>query len=150
VKQTTSFPKQQQLVNEALQPFNLSARDVKRLEGRDQVAVYAAAYTHYQTGDYLQAGDLFTQLIFSNPFQEKFWRGLAAARQLENKYEEALHAWGLVALLQESDPISHFHAAECLVSLGNKEEALKALNHAQELAADDALQQKIELLRERL
>lgn len=113
--------------------------------------VYAAAFGLYEKGDYARASDLFTHLVLRSPFDAKFWLGLASARQMDKKYQESLHAWAIVAFLKMEDPMPHFHAAECLLSLQQNEEALKALRCAENnLTANDAsgLKEKITLLRE--
>jgi type III secretion low calcium response chaperone LcrH/SycD len=125
---------------------------MRRLSLKEAETIYASAYALYESSHYEQAGDLFLQLIFSNTFEQKYWRGLAASRQMEGKYEDALHAWSLVALLLEEDPFPHFYSAECFVSLKNKEEALLALHAAEERlkerGQEDTLRAKIECLKQ--
>lgn len=115
----------------------------------EQETVYAAAFGNYELGSYAEASSLFTALVLANPFQESHWRGLASSRQMEEKYQEALQAWSMVALLAEHDPLPHFHAAECLLTLRNAKEALKALNCAETRLSKEepALRSKIELLK---
>lgn len=96
----------------------------------EQEAIYASAFSLYQKGSYAEAAEFFTSLVICDPYGEKYWRGLASSRQMEGKYVDSLRAWSLSSLLAARDPWPHFHAAECLLSLGNKEEAKKALNEA--------------------
>jgi type III secretion system low calcium response chaperone LcrH/SycD len=118
---------------------------------QEQENLYAGAFALYESGKFSDAAEVFTQLILCNPFVERSWRGLAAAQQLNEKFEEALHAWALTALLNSTDPLPHYHAAECLFSLDNREEALKALNEAEKLLGKDStsevLRSKIALLK---
>lgn len=114
--------------------------------------VYSAGNELYEKGNYRESADLFMQLVLSEPFDELSWRGLAAAEQMGERYREAVHAWGMAALLADCDPLPHFHAAECLLSLRERGEALQALNCAEKrLSGDDAeslqLRSKIDLLR---
>lgn len=116
----------------------------------DFSSLYAAAYAFYEAGDYEKAAELFTALTQSAPFEQAHWRGLASTRQMLSSYEEALHAWSIVALLNHEDPYVHFHAAECLISLGNSQEAAKALDMAEgrlDNPLNFELKDKIELLR---
>jgi len=99
----------------------------KHFNVQEQWILYTSAYQFYEAGQYAQASSLFTQLILAAPLEEKYWRGLASSRQMEKSYQEALSAWSMTALLVESDPFPHFHAAECLLTLEEREEALKAL-----------------------
>ncbi len=95
--------------------------------------MYATAYKLYNDGNYETAVELFTQLVLSAPFNHGFWKGLASSEQMRKEYTAALHAWCMVVLLNDKDPLPHFHAAECYLSQGNAEEANKALNAAEQL-----------------
>lgn len=119
------------------------------LAPEDFPSVYAAASSSYEAGDYEKAALLFASLAQSAPFEEAHWRGVASSRQMLLDYESALHAWSIVALFNEEDPWVHFHAAECLLSLGQKGEAAKALDMADVRLKDqmEDLRDKIELLR---
>lgn len=112
--------------------------------------LYAQAYSGYTSGNFDKAADLFSSFVQANPHDERGWRGLASSEQMRLKYPEALHAWAIVALLAAQDPLPHFHAAECLTSLKEPEEALKALRMAESLlkTREEPLRRKIQLLRE--
>jgi|GEM_PF-799712 len=90
--------------------------------------IYSTAYIHYQEDHFLEACTGFRWLTLLNPFIVKYWMGLAASLQLLEKYEKALHAYAVAALLDSENPYPHFHAYECYVDLDNKEEAEKALD----------------------
>lgn len=114
-----------------------------------QLILYQASYTFYQAGNYARAADLFLQLAREAPFEKEYWKGLASCQQMQGKYDDALHAWSLAALLCEEDPMPHFHAAECLLSQNNKEEALKALFLAEKKTGlSGQIRSKITLLKE--
>jgi len=109
---------------------------------------YATAFGLYEKGDYRGASQLFTQLVLTDPFSEHYWQGLASSKQMGRDYMAAVHAWSMVALLKEGDPLPHFHAAECFLSLDEKEDALKALDAALERCQnDERLCNKIHLLK---
>ena len=111
---------------------------------------YTAAFTFYEAGDYAKASDIFTQLSLEQPLNPDIWQGLAASKQMEGKHLEALYGWAFTSLLAPQDPEAHFHAAECLVSLNQKEEALKALDLSLLHAPDIALLDQITVLKESL
>ena len=115
----------------------------------EEEALYASAYALYEGGKYKEATEIFTQLVLSSPFSERSWRGLAAAQQQGEQFEAALHAWALVALLESEDPLPHFHAAECLFYLQQREEMLKALGEAEKRLSEKSsfLRGKIDLLK---
>lgn len=96
---------------------------------------YSVAYNAYEQGNYPVAARLFRQLVLTTPFVRDYWKGLAAAEQMQQAYEAALHAWGMVALLDDSDPLPHFHAGECYFFLNDFVEAGKALDLAEERQA---------------
>ena len=109
---------------------------------------YSTAFGLYEKGDYRGAAQLFTQLVLTDPFSIHYWQGLASSKQMAREYHAAVHAWSLVALLRENDPLPHFHAAECFLSLDEKEDALKALDAALDLChGDEHLREKIHLLK---
>jgi type III secretion system low calcium response chaperone LcrH/SycD len=122
------------------------------LSSQEQEELYALAYTLYNQGNYPHAGQFFKRLVLCNPFAENYWRGLASSQQMQKEYLNAVHAWATLALLVDQDPLPHFHAAECLFSLEEKEEALRALEAAESLLAPaDAhqeLRKKIALLKQ--
>jgi type III secretion system low calcium response chaperone LcrH/SycD len=93
--------------------------------------LYEQAYDSYTKGKGMEAARYFGLLIALNPFQQKFWMGLAASQQLEKKYDKALQAYALAALLDDRDPIPHYHAAQCYLAMGNKKDAIKALELAE-------------------
>ena len=116
----------------------------------EQEALYAMGYQCYENGIYTTASQFFTKLILCNPFEEKYWRGLASSQQMLTAYLDALHAWSQCALLAVEDPLPHFHAAECLFSLNEKQDALKALSAAESLLPPDEniLKNKIMILKQ--
>lgn len=132
---------------EVMDILGISEKEVSRVPLEQERQFYAIAFGLYEKGDYRGAAQLFTQLVLTDPFSEHYWQGLASSRQMAREYLAAVHAWSLVALLKEKDPLPHFHAAECLLSLDDKEEALKALDAALEFCNDDRLREKINLLK---
>jgi type III secretion system low calcium response chaperone LcrH/SycD len=127
--------------------LGISAEQVAVLPHEKERPFYAVAFEHYELGNYRVAAQLFTQLVLTNPFSEHYWHGLASAKQMAREYEAALHAWGLLALLREGDPLIHFHAAECLLALHDKEEGAKAVQAALELCKDGELLEQINALK---
>ena len=113
----------------------------------DLIVLYNLAYGLYQNGDYEKASEIFQQLTFTKPFEPKHWVGLASVLQMQKNYQNALQAWTMAAMmLDTAEP--HFHAAECLTSLGNKAEAQKALEEAEKrLDESSSLKAKIEALK---
>ena len=117
----------------------------------DVRVLYATAHALYAAGDYDDAEKIFRQLTVCKPLEENHWHGLGATLQMKKEYSGALTAWSMAALFGKDDPLPHFHAAECLFSLGETPQALKALHEAQKyLEAEnpdhDALVSQIDAL----
>jgi type III secretion system low calcium response chaperone LcrH/SycD len=119
---------------------------------QEQEELYTLAYQLYDQGRYGDCVHCFTKLALCNPFIQPYWSGLASSHQMQKSYKEALPAWGVAALLNEKDPLPHFHAAECYFSLKEFDEAVKALNSAEVLLTDTPrdlnLLEKIHVLRQ--
>ena len=114
----------------------------------DPEKLYTLGYTYYERGDYPRAIAFFTELATQEPLDERSWRALASARQMAGQYQEAIYAWGFSAMLGSDDPAPHFHAAECLLSMGQKEDALKALDAADKRCSGESeFKQRIAALR---
>lgn len=112
----------------------------------DLTVLYSLADGLYRHGDYAKAKEIFQQLILSKPLDPKHWFGLASVLQMEKQYERALTAWSMTATMSD-DAAAHFHAAECLISLGEAAQAEKALEAAEKNASGE-LKQKIIRLKE--
>lgn len=112
--------------------------------------LYALAFGKYEGGYYDQSADFFTQLLMHDPYDVRFWKGLASSRQMAKKYHEALKAWAIYALLSGHSADGHFHAAECYLSMDEIEEAKKALHMAEKFAQNSSLSGKITNLRNHL
>jgi type III secretion system low calcium response chaperone LcrH/SycD len=110
--------------------------------------LYADAVQEYEVGHYEKAHDLFSSLSTEMPAQPEIWQGLAACSQVQKYYPEALLSWGMAALLDEHDPLPHFHAAECLLAQGDKIEAQKAIRLAMARPCTEELLDRIVRLKE--
>ncbi len=132
---------------EVMELLGISEKEISPIPLEQERSFYATAFGLYEKGDYRGAAQLFTQLVLTDPFSEHYWHGLASSKQMAREYLAAVHAWSLVALLREGDPLPHFHAAECFLSLDDKQEALKALDAASEICRDEHLREKINLLK---
>jgi type III secretion system low calcium response chaperone LcrH/SycD len=110
---------------------------------------YSFAYAQYQGGDLKRAVEIFRVLCSRRPLEARNWFGLAAALQEERKYEAAMRAWAMAAIIEPENPYPHFHAAECSCSLMNLEDARLALGQAQKrIGENHPLKEKIPLLQD--
>lgn len=121
--------------------------------GYEMEEIYCEAYRLYQEDIYIESATAFRWLVLLNPFEAKYWKGLAASLQLLEKYEKALHAYAMAALLDSDNPYPHFHAYECYDSMDLPQEGEKALELAYTRAVNQAiyrnLQEEIEQIMKR-
>lgn len=118
----------------------------KNYSNDDLRIIYSLAYTLYQGGDYAQARPVFQQLAAFKPFEQKYWLGLGACYQMEKSYDEALKAWAMASLLNDQDPLPHFHAAECYGEIGNIAEGMKAADSCRARLKDNHQELKSQLI----
>lgn len=146
------YLRNQNFFQNIIDKFGIPKKKVPLLTETRQHLIYAASHGLYNQGDYKKAEDLFTQLIISDPYSGKYWKGIASCKQMQKKFEEALYAWSVCALIADPDPFPHFHAAECLISLEKYEEALKALLHVEtcclEITSHQVLKKRVIILKE--
>lgn len=111
---------------------------------------YTLGFSLYQAGSFEEASRVFQVLSIQKPLEYKHWFGLASSLQERKEYEKALPAWAMAAVLDQSLPYPHFHAAECAFSLDRKEEAKAALESAFSRASEyPILQDQIAVLKQR-
>jgi len=119
----------------------IGLNDWLRAEKREDISeeaieqFYTFAYAQYMFGHTAESRQVFQLLCARRPLESRFWFGLGASCQELKEYEAALRAWAMAALTKKSDPYPHFHAAECAFSLGQQEDAQKALREAEERLA---------------
>ena len=125
-------------------------RQLKGLSNEQMEAVYGAAYTAYNNGNYEQAQKIFQFLCQFEHLEKKYWMGLGATRQMLHQYNEAIEAYSFATLLDADDPRPPLQAADCHIALGNKEAALSGLTAAKEWAGDSEQYEPIKLRAEAL
>jgi len=109
--------------------------------------LYSLGVNLYDHSQYEDAKVIFQRLVLAKPHEQRFWVALGACLQMLRSYEEALTAWAMASLIEDQDPIPHFHAAECLFSSEKYSEAYKALQEAkQRLQGHEPLSRKIQAL----
>ncbi len=109
---------------------------------------YTYGFSQYEGGNYKEAIEVFRILCTRGPRVSRFWFALGASLQQANQYEEALRAWAIAALLSPKDPMPHFHAAECYLSVKNLKDAFFALKETKvRTDQEDPLNERIDLLK---
>lgn len=97
-------------------------------------ALYAFGYHLYENGLYQKALHFFRSLTLLSPKNAKYWKSLAATYQMLRDFDRAVEAYGVAALLEQEDPLNHWHASECFIALKKEAEANEATDAAEFLA----------------
>jgi type III secretion system low calcium response chaperone LcrH/SycD len=133
----------------------LKGRQAMEIEEKPSVAeMYSLGYHLYQAGRYADAEGCFRLLTTLDTQNAHHWIGLGAALQKQNKYSEAVDAYGAAVLFEDtqSNPYPHLHAAECLFALGDLSRAEKALASARKVSSKKsryaALVKRIDVMKE--
>lgn len=96
--------------------------------------LYHYAFQFYSHGKYPEAIKFFRFLTLVDTQQKKHWMGLGACLQMQKEYEQAVHVYGVAAVLDPVDPYVHVYAADCFFALDRVEEGMKALDSAKKAA----------------
>lgn len=105
-------------------------RDFTELTPDSMEVIYMVAYNLYNSGKYADAEKVFRLLCMLNHFERKYWKGLGAAREAQQRYEQALEVYGYLGITDLYDPYPPFHAAKCFTAVGKAAEAESSLRAA--------------------
>lgn len=136
-----------------IEQYTNNEENLPEFSEKSAEALYAFSYGFYAHGKYKKAVQFFRFLTMLDPKKKKYWMGLGASYQMLKDEERALPCYGVATLLDQNDPRTHFHAAECFFSLGKRELGYKALHSAEAVAdsgskQDKALLSRIALMKE--
>ncbi len=106
---------------------NATLKELQGITNAELEAVYSLAFGYYQTGKYDEAGKLFQFLVLFDHLNPKFWLGMGAVQQVKKDYKGAITSYAYGSFLDLTNPKPQLHAAECYLALGDKENALSAL-----------------------
>ena len=98
--------------------------------------MYALGFSQYQSGKYEEAQKIFQVLCVLDHYEARFFLGLGASRQALGLYQQAIDSYSYGAMMDLQEPRFPFHAAECLLHLGELDKAESGFHSAQLLAAD--------------
>lgn len=101
----------------------------------DQVeSFYGYGYRYYEQNKYDEAELFFATACMMNHKESRYWLGLGAARQAAGYYEEAISAYQRIVDCHQVPPIFAIRVAECFLSVGSIEEAVKTIYYAVDMA----------------
>ena len=83
------------------------------------------ARTLFGLGKYKDSERIFNELIDRNPYSLNYWNALASAQLLDEDYPNAITSSEFAIAINPNDPDGLTSKANCLLRLGNYEEALE-------------------------
>ncbi|GAB1409644.1 SycD/LcrH family type III secretion system chaperone [Desulfovibrionales bacterium] len=90
--------------------------------------LYTLGYNLYTTGNFTDAETVFQALCLYKHTEVRFWMGLAGCRQANGNLPGAIDAYSMAGVAAElADPTPFLYAANCYIKLGDKENAMGAL-----------------------
>jgi len=101
-------------------------------------AAYAYAYGLYQQKRYGEAGFVFAFLTVQDHLDVRYWSGLGGAQQMQAQYKEAIDSYGMVVMYDLGNPMPCYRIAECLMALGEYDDAELVLKTVIEFANTDS------------
>lgn len=123
-------PETKQLVDSLAHYFvhGGTLKDAKGMNDTHMEVLYTLGYNLYKSGKPEDAEKVFKLLTLLDYTEIKYWICLGAVQQAQRKFDLAIKAYQMATVLDSSDPRSQYHAAECFIALGDKENAASALN----------------------
>lgn len=84
---------------------------------REEVeTLYAAGYQLYRQGDLKNSTAIFEYLCIHENDDARFWTALAVAMQKQKKWDPAIDAYSMAALLDATNVSLYLYATECLMA----------------------------------
>ncbi len=116
-------------IKEAAQKFlgGATMKEVKGITNDELEAVYSLGFSYYNTGKFEDAQKLFEFLVLFDHLSSKYWFALGAVQQARKDYEKAVASYGYSSFLDLENPKPQYHAAECLLAMGDKGNAASAI-----------------------
>ena len=114
-----------------------TVREMKGITDAEMEAIYSMGYSFYTTGRYDDAEKVFRFLVLFDHLNAKYWIGLGAVQQVKKLYGDAIVSYGYASFLDLENPKPQYHAAECFLALGDKENALSSLAALEEFCSKD-------------
>lgn len=93
----------------------------------DYEVLYALGHSLYSQGRYTDAMKAFGYLVVHNHLEKRFMNAFASSLQMIKSYEEAIKYYSLTSVMDMGDPGPTFHSCECLLALGQADDARQGL-----------------------
>ncbi len=93
-------------------------------------AVYLVCHHLYAQRKYEEAYPLFQMMAFLDCYDKRAWLGVAACAEAMKLFSKAAGCYQIVAILDESDPISLLRSFNCYLECKKEKEAMMMLETA--------------------
>lgn len=121
-------------LRELIEKYSAKGIEVPEFSQNTIEALYSFGYGFYQSAKYTQSIHFFRFLTLIDSGNPKHWMGLGAALQMNKEYHKAIQCFGYAAVLNPDNPYAPYHAAECLLSLGEDNNAKEVFDAAEQVA----------------
>ena len=112
---------------EAMIKDGATMKQIRGISNEELEAVYSLGFGYYTTGKFEEAQKLFEFLVLFDHLSTKYWFALGAVQQARKDYQKAIASYGYSSFLDLENPKPQFHAAECYLALGDKDNAASAI-----------------------
>ena len=102
-------------------------KEVRGITNDELESVYSLGFGYYRTGKFDEAEKLFQFLVLFDHLSSKYWLALGAVQQAKKMFDKAVSSYGYSSFLDLENPKPQFHAAECLLAMGDKGNAASAI-----------------------
>ncbi len=111
---------------------NPTIGELRGISPAELEAVYSLGFNYYRTGKYDEASKIFRFLVIFDHLNAKYWLALGAVQQVQKDYQNAITSYAYSSFLDLHNPKPQFHAAECFLALGDRDNASSALQALEE------------------
>lgn len=118
----------------ALLSQGVTVGSLSGLSPRVVESFYALGYGWFNAGRLADAERVFALVAMQDHLDRRYQLALAMTLHAQGRHERALRPYGMASLLDLTDPEPVLRMAECLLSLGRKDEARLSLQQALEQA----------------
>jgi len=129
-------------------------KDIMGISDDTMNELYSIAYYLFQSGQYMKAGDIFKNLMMLDTSSYRYALGMGACLEKLGDSFSAIKAYTLAYINNSTNPIPLYHAAECCMTINNKQGASDYLKQVIAVAGNNKkyqeLKNKAEILEENL
>jgi type III secretion system low calcium response chaperone LcrH/SycD len=114
--------------------------DIQEIPKQTLELCYRIGYNAFNAGDAASANRMFAFLANFDHLEPKYWLGLGASLQRLGRFDDAAVSYTTAATLAGGDTTALLHAADCLLSFGERDQAGNLLRLVLKLSGDDPTQ----------